>query len=233
MFFQRPVQTRLSSQPIAPPSLQYDPNTFQRNTIPSRPASLASVSTRYAPSDVGSYVSSQASRSQVEEDDRSSVYSVPSSAHQLQIQQQQQRMMEEQMSQYSQHNTQELDETRQLKAIVKEWFEIDNTIREVNGKLNMLRKKRKTLQEDILRFMEDYEIDELKTPQDTIELASTIRNQYVNSRSLLTMLTQFATEKNIPALKHFLVSTPLHTQKTASRLKRTKNFDSVDLESLP
>lgn len=137
------------------------------------------------------------------------------------------------MSQYSQQNTQEMDETRQLKAIVKEWFEIDNTIREVNGKLNMLRKKRKTLQEDILRFMEDYEIDELKTPQDTIELASTTRNQYINSRSLLTMLTQFATERNIPALKHFLISTPLHTQKTASRLKRTKNFDSVDLQSLP
>lgn len=163
-------------------------------------------------SDVSSYYE--------EEDDRMSIMTdstIPTSAHNMAVSRD-----EEETEDF------ESDDTRKIKAILKEFLDLENKIEDLSGRLKGLRRKKATLQESIIQFMDDNGLEELKTPKDNIELKEQTRNRYVTSRNLLAMLTQFATEKNIPALKHFLVSTPLHHTTTSSRVRRVKRYDEDD-----
>ena len=123
------------------------------------------------------------------------------------------------------------EEGGELKSILKEWLTLDSKIKDAGAALRKLRKRKEALQEEIVKFMEENGLDELKTPNDDISLKEQTSTRYVTSKVLLGMLSQLSVEKNIPILRNFLATTPLQFSKTKTKVQREEhvNEDSLDI----
>lgn len=109
-----------------------------------------------------------------------------------------------------------------LKEVIQEWFSIDSEINALQKELSERRKRKKALHEFLIQFMEQNQISELETPVEDVRLQAVNRTQYVKPKMLIELLTQFAVQKDIPILKHFLASTPLQQTQTSYKVKRVK-----------
>lgn len=129
---------------------------------------------------------------------------------------------------YEQEQEPETDK-EQLKMICKQWFAVDKQIEGLNQQLKSLRNKRTELQKHIIQFMQQNKIEELKTPEDNIELQTSNQERYISSKMMLEMMNQFANEKNIPILRNFLSNMPVKKTNTRQQVKR---IASVSFQNL-
>lgn len=117
----------------------------------------------------------------------------------------------------------QVEEGGDLRNVLKEWLTLDSKIKEASTALRKLRRRKESLQDEIIKFMEENGLDELKTPNDDISLKEQTSNRYVTSRTLVSMLSQLAVEKNIPALRNFLSTTPLQFSKSKTKVMRDEH----------
>lgn len=119
------------------------------------------------------------------------------------------------------------ESTEYLKDVVQELFGIDVEIDTLQKKLTEHRKRKKVLHDFLIQFMEQNEISELETPVDDVRLHTINHTKYVKPKLLIELLTQFAIQKDIPILRHFLTSTPLHHTQTSYTVKHTKKREQT------
>ena len=234
MFLHRPENTRLQPQNIPNIPLQYsqylEQNRIQHqgNCFPQQQQSPVhhfpvpiQAPTQQLPRQVNAPPIRQAIQNYHDDDAQSAYSSTSLSSSQLSNSIYQESTIPDSASQEENDND--------LKTILKEWLVLDSKIKETITVLRKLRKRKESLQEDIVKFMEENGLDELKTPNDDISLKEQKSNRYVTSRTLVNMLSQLAVEKNIPALRNFLSTTPLQFSRTKTKVMRdehTKNDTS-------
>lgn len=97
------------------------------------------------------------------------------------------------------------EEIIKFKMLAKKYFEIDDQIRVINKDLRDKKTARKVYSEKIIKFMDDFKIDNLNTNSGKLKYYTSLEKKKLNKENLKFKLTEFFnnnTEKALDCFKY-------------------------------